>query len=68
MSRPRKYPDELIQRGVRLAIESGRPVRHVAADLGIHHETLRKHVRRAEDDGGLPEPVKLGETLRVRIY
>ena len=53
MSRPRKYPDELIQRGVRLAIESGRPVRHVAADLGIHHETLRKHVRRAEADGGL---------------
>ena len=52
MSRPRKYPDELIQRGVRLAIESGRPVRHVAADLGIHHETLRKHVRQAEADGG----------------
>ena len=53
MSRPRKYPPELIERGVRLAIESGRPVRHVAADLGIHHETLRKHVRRAEAGGGL---------------
>jgi transposase len=53
MPRPRKYPDELIQRGVRLAIESGRPVRHVAADLGIHPETLRKHVRQAEADGGL---------------
>jgi transposase len=53
MSRPRKYPEELIQRGVRLAIESGRPVRHVADDLGIHHETLRRHVRQAEADGGL---------------
>ncbi len=53
MPRPRKYPQELIDRGVRLAIESGRPVRHVAADLGIHHETLRKHVRQAEADGGL---------------
>ena len=53
MPRPRKYPDELIQRGVRLAIESGRPVRHVAADLGIHHETLRRQVREAEADGGL---------------
>ena len=42
MPRGRKYPAELIERGVRLAIESGRPVRHVAADLGIHHETLRK--------------------------
>ena len=53
MPRGRKYPRELIDRGVRLAIESGRPIRHVAADLGIHHETLRKHVRQAEADGGL---------------
>jgi transposase len=43
----------LIDRGVRLAIESGRPIRHVAADLGIHPETLRKRVRQAEADGGL---------------
>ncbi len=53
MPRGRKYPKELIDRGVRLATESGRPIRHVAADLGIHHETLRKHVRQAEADGGL---------------
>jgi transposase len=53
MPRGRKYPKELIERGVRLAIESGRPIRHVADDLGIHHETLRKHVRQAEADGGL---------------
>ena len=36
-----------------MAIESGRPVRHVAEDLGIHHETLRRAVRQAEADGGL---------------
>jgi transposase len=53
MPRPRKYPEELIQRGVRLAIESGRPVRRVVDDLGIHHEALRRHVRQAEADGGL---------------
>ena len=53
MARPRKYPPELIQRGVRLVLESGRPVRHVADDLGILHETLRRHVRQAEADGGL---------------
>ena len=53
MPRGRKYPQELIDRGVRLAIESGRPVRHVAEDLGIHHETLRRAVRQAEADGGL---------------
>jgi transposase len=53
MPRPRKYPEELIQRGVRLAIESGRPVAHVAKDLGLPSETLRKRVRQAEADEGL---------------
>ncbi len=31
MARPKKYPDELIQRGVRLALESGRPIAEVAS-------------------------------------
>jgi transposase len=53
MPRPRKYPDELIQRGVRLAMESGRPIAHIAQDLGMHPETLRKRVRQAEADSGL---------------
>lgn len=52
MPRPRKYPPELIERGVRLALESERPIVHVAADLGIHPETLRKRVRQAEADSG----------------
>jgi transposase len=52
MARPKKYPDELIQRAIRLAQESGRPIAHVAADLGIHPETLRKRVRQAEADSG----------------
>jgi transposase-like protein len=42
MSRPRKCPEELLERGVRLALESGRPIAHAAAELGIHSETLRK--------------------------
>jgi transposase len=42
-----------LERGVRLALESGRPVTHVAKDLGIGAEVLRKRVRRAEADGGL---------------
>ena len=53
MSRPRKYPEELLERGVRLALESGRPIAHIAADLGIDKETLRKRVRQAEADAGL---------------
>ena len=52
MPRARKYPLELIERGVRLALESGRPVAHVADDLGIARETLRKAVRQAETDSG----------------
>ncbi len=42
-----------MDRGVRLALESGRPVAQVARDLGIGHEALRKRVRQAEADGGL---------------
>jgi transposase len=50
MGRPKKYPDELIERAVRLALESDRPIRHVAADLGVPNETLRRWVRQAEAD------------------
>ena len=52
MARPKKYPDELIQRGIRLALESERPIAHIAADLGMHPETLRKKVRQHEADSG----------------
>lgn len=53
MARPRKYPRELLDRGARVVIESGRPVAQVARDLGIAPETLRRHVRQAEADQGL---------------
>jgi transposase len=52
MPRPRKYPEELIQRGTRLALESGRPIAHVAKDLALPSETLRKRVRQAEAESG----------------
>ena len=52
MPTPRKYPDELRERGVRLVFESGRPIAHVARDLGVHRETLRLWVRQAEADSG----------------
>jgi transposase len=43
---------ELRERAVRLALESGRTIRQVARDLGIHHEALRAGVRQAEADNG----------------
>ena len=52
MPRPKKYPDELMDRGVRLVFESKRPIAHVAADLGVHPEARRKRVRQAEADSG----------------
>jgi transposase len=48
----RKYPEELLERGTRMVFESGRPIAHVARDIGIHHETLRKWVRQTEADEG----------------
>ena len=53
MPSARKYPVELLDRAARLVFESGRPIAHVAADLGLPSETLRKYVRRVEADEGL---------------
>jgi len=53
MPRPRKYPPELLDRGARLVFDSGRPIAHVARDLGVPSETLRKYVRQLEADEGL---------------
>ncbi len=52
MPAPRKYPQELRDRAVRLALESGRPIKHVAADVGVHYESLRHWVRQAEAEAG----------------
>lgn len=52
MPSPRKYPEELLDRGVRLVLESERPIAQVARDLGIHPEALRKRVRQTEADEG----------------
>ena len=34
-------------------LESGRPISHIARDIGLPAETLRKRVRRVEADEGL---------------
>ena len=43
---------ELLERATRLVFESGRPIAHVAADLGLPSETLRKYVRQVEANEG----------------
>ncbi|WP_420855521.1 transposase [Streptomyces humi] len=49
---PREYPDELRERALREVRTAGRPVAHVAKDLGIHKEALRGRVRQAGADRG----------------
>jgi transposase len=68
MPRPRKYDDELRERAVRLTIASGRPVAHVARDLGIHKESLRGWVRQAQADaaGGTPTRLAMAERERLK--
>jgi transposase len=67
MPRPKKYRDELMDRGVRLVFESKRPIAHVAADLGVHAEALRKRVRQAEADNGTrPNMLSTEEREEIR--
>ena len=66
MGRPRKYPPELLERGVRMVFESGRPIAHVARDLGISSQVLPKHVRQAEADRG-DRPQQLTTSERAEL-
>lgn len=70
MPRARKYPIELLDRAARLVFESGRPIAHVAADLGLPSETLRKYVRQVEANEGrrpdLPTSEEREEIRKLR--
>jgi transposase len=70
MPRGTKYPKELMDRGVRLVFDLGRPVAAVARDLGVHSEALRKRVRQAEAVSGkrtdLPSSEEREEIKKLR--
>ena len=72
MAAPKKYPDELRERAVRLYFESDpRPViRRLAEQLGVHHEALRTWIRQAQADRGqrsdLPTTAEVEELRRLR--
>ena len=61
MGRAKKFPDEVMQRAVRIALEGERPIAHVAHDFGMHPETLRKKVRQAR-----PERLSSQEREEIR--
>ena len=58
MARPSKYPTD---RGIGLAPEDKRPIAHIARDLGIEPELLRRPVLRAEIDAGKREASRPAE-------
>ena len=72
MPAPRKYPDELRRRAIKLYRESDpKPViKHLAQQLGIHPEALRNWIRQDEADAGerhdRPTTETLEENRRLR--
>jgi transposase len=67
MPHSRKYPEELLERATRLVFESGRPIAHVARDLGLPSETLRVYVRRVEaNEGRCKDTLSDGEREEIR--
>uniref|UniRef100_UPI002795D913 transposase n=1 Tax=Nocardiopsis sp. CC223A TaxID=3044051 RepID=UPI002795D913 len=59
MPAPRKYPPELRERAIRMAVDARRDpttrdgaIARVADRLGINRETLRNRVTQAEADAG----------------
>ncbi|GAA0809105.1 hypothetical protein Sya03_28990 [Spirilliplanes yamanashiensis] len=60
MAPPSKYPEEFRRQAVALVLDSGRPIRDVAKELCVNHETLRNWVAKAKQDragaaGGGPQ-------------
>ena len=72
MAATKKYPNELRERTVRLYRESDpKPViRHLAQQLGVHHEALRNWIRQDQADHGertdRPTTAELEELRRLR--
>ncbi len=69
----RRYPAELKERAVRMVFEhqdeypsQWRAICSIGEQLGVHHESLRVWVRRAEVDGGHRPGLTTDERQRMK--
>jgi transposase len=72
MPAPRKYPDELRERAVKMVFEirarDGKghgEIARVGRQLGVHPEALRGWVKQAEIDGGLRPGTATEDAQRI---
>ena len=66
MPRRSTYPEQFRRNAARLVLDGNRPIRDVARELGVNHETLRNWVnahRREHRDG----PAALGGEERAEL-
>ena len=73
MPAPRKYPDELRERAIRLVldveVETGNMTaacRRIGEELGINRDTLRGWVKRAQIDSGKRPGTTTADGARIR--
>ena len=73
MSRPGRYPAEIRERAVRMVLEHRKEdpsewaaIKSIAEKLGMHHESVRIWVRRAQVDAGERAGLTTEERERLR--
>ena len=70
MSRRSKYPEQFRRDAIELVNTSDRPLRQIARELGVNHETLRSWVNTANQaaEAGSPveDPAVADEVTRLR--
>jgi len=62
----RSFTQEYREQAVSLHLDSGRSITEVARSIGVHEMTLGKWVKKAKDDGWVPDK-DLSETERAEL-